>query len=89
MKSLLVGLVVVVTMLQYHLWFADNGILNARHLKQDIAEQQIRTQRLARDNEILADEINCLRKSSVAIENRARSDLGMVKKGEIFYQIIH
>lgn len=88
MKTILVILSIVLAVLQYRLWFADDGLLKAFHSKRMISRLQMKNDEIAKHNVYLANEITALKKGGAAIENRARSDLGMVKKGEIFYQVV-
>ena len=88
MRNLLIILVIVLVVLQYRLWATDNGMVDAFSLKHKIDAQQIKNQELTEGNHVLADEIAVLHDSKVAIENRARNDLGMIKQGEMFYQVM-
>jgi cell division protein FtsB len=81
----LVGLLVV---LQYPLWFGSGGVLALWRLNREIAAQQADNLGLKERNAALAAEVNDLKQGYEAIEERARSELGMVKKGETFYQVI-
>lgn len=88
MKALLIILVIVVAFLQYRLWLADDGLIHTFRLKAAIHAQQTKNEDIIKHNAVLTDEISSLKKGGEAIENRARNDLGMVKKGEVFYQVI-
>jgi cell division protein FtsB len=88
MKTILAILVIVIMVLQYRLWFADDGILKVLRLKHTISELQAKNDSIAKHNADLTEEINTLKQGGAAIENKARGDLGMVKKGEVFYQIV-
>lgn len=88
MKILLMILVVILVILQYRLWFASDGLMHVFHLQNEIKQQQAKNDDLVKGNEFLLDEINSLKQGGVEIESRARNDLGMVKKGEVFYQIV-
>ena len=88
MKALLIILAIVIAALQYRLWFADDGIIHAFHLQSDIHDQQAKNEDITKHNASLIEEIKSLKKGGGAIENRARNDLGMVKKGEVFYQVV-
>ena len=55
--------------------------LAVRHQERENAKQQAR-------NEQLAAEVSDLKEGAEAIEERARSELGMVKNDEVFYQVI-
>ncbi len=57
-------------------------------LEQAVAEQMLVNKQARERNSVLVAEIDDLRSGLTAIEERARSDLGMIKEGETFYQII-
>jgi len=88
MRTLLIILVVIVAFLQYRLWFADDGLVHVFRLKSEISAQKAKNDEIIKHNDSLIGEINSLKKGGGAIENRARNDLGMVKKGEVFYQVV-
>lgn len=74
--------------LQYRLWFESGGIGDTAKLKQALAVQEQVNEKLKKQNDELLFQIQRLQVSQDATESRARSELGMVKKGETFYQII-
>jgi cell division protein FtsB len=88
MKIILVILSIALFILQYRFWFADDGILKVFRSKHTISALRMKNDEIMKHNSSLANEITALKKGGVAIENRARNDLGMVKKGEIFYQVV-
>lgn len=88
MKGLIVGLLVGLALLQWRLWAGDGGIGELRDLEQLLAEQQSENERLQQRNRMLENEILDLKNGLEAIEERARSDLGMIREGETFYMII-
>lgn len=88
MKPVIISLGIILLILQYKIWFDDGGIKRYWYLKNAIARQVIQNNGLKQRNEMLKMEIKDLRQGQEAIEERARNDLGMVKKGETFYQII-
>jgi cell division protein FtsB len=88
MKIIVIILSIVLAILQYRFWFADDGLLKIFHLKHVVSETQAKNDEIAKHNVYLSNEIAALKKGGAAIENRARSDLGMVRKGEIFYQVV-
>ena len=88
MRIVLVLLCAILLFLQYCLWGTNNGILTALDLKRMIKEQQAKNNDIIYQNDILTDEINMLKNNKESIENKARNDLGMIKTGETFYQII-
>lgn len=81
----LIGLLVV---LQYPLWFGSGGVLTLWRLNREIAAQKVDNAKLKERNAALEAEVNDLKQGYEAIEERARAELGMVKKGETFYQVI-
>jgi len=88
MKFATYGLLVLLLLLQYPLWFGSGGILAVWMLNREIDAQRAENARLAERNRILATEVVDLKQGLEAIEERARAELGMIKKGETFYQVI-
>lgn len=88
MKPFVIVLLVLFAVLQYRLWFANDGLLQVARLKHQISEQQKINEDLHQKNALLMSEVSSLKKGGGAIENRARNELGMVKKGEVFYQVL-
>jgi cell division protein FtsB len=81
-------LIVILVLLQYPLWFGNGGVLVLWQLKREIAAQQKENDQLKERNRTLEAQVNDLKQGLEVIEGRARSELGMVKKGEAFYQVI-
>ncbi len=81
-------LVAMLAVLQYRLWVGEGSLADLYRLKQDIALQKEELMQMQRRNQALQAEVDDLKKGLEAIEERARNDLGMVREGEIFYQII-
>jgi cell division protein FtsB len=88
MRALIAVLLVLVLVLQFKLWFGDGGLLEVRKLRQEIAVQQEENAALRERNAALEAEVTDLRQGLAAIEERARSELGMVVRGETFYQLV-
>jgi cell division protein FtsB len=74
--------------LQYHLWIESGGVIDMLRLKKQVALQTQENDRLKKRNEKLIQQIQYLQANDDAVESRARSELGMVKKGETFYQVV-
>jgi len=87
-KTILYILIGILVGLQYALWLGDGGLLSLIKLKQEITTQKTENIQLRERNLALEAEVRDLKEGSEAIEERARAELGMVKKGETFYQII-
>ena len=88
MKILLSIGIVLAVLLLYTLAFGKGGLLDMWNMQRDIAAQQEQNERLQQRNRELAGEIVNLQKGTEAIEERARSDLGLIKPDEVFMQII-
>jgi cell division protein FtsB len=88
MKALIAILIVLLLILQYKLWFGDGNMREVWQLQSAIEEQKNENEKLRERNAALEAEVQDLKQGLEAIEERARSELGMIKKGETFYQII-
>jgi cell division protein FtsB len=78
-------LLALLLMLQFKVWFSDVGYRAASALQEQVAAQRDRAEQLEQRNRLLTAEVLALKAGLAAVEARARSDLGMVKKGETFY----
>jgi cell division protein FtsB len=78
----------ILLFLQYHLWFAADGIHDMVQLKKTLALQAKENKFFKKRNEELLFQIQRLQNSQDEVESRARNELGMIKEGEIFYQIV-
>jgi cell division protein FtsB len=78
-------LIVLLLLLQHKAWFSDVGHGAANALRAQVDEQLARAEQLEQRNRLLTAEVLALKDGLAAVESRARSDLGMVKKGETFY----
>lgn len=81
-------LLLLLAMLQFQIWFGVGNVPDALRLKRQVEAQAAENGSLAKRNAALAAEVADLKQGQAAIEERARTDLGMVKKGETFYQIV-
>lgn len=84
----LVALCLVLSGLQYRLWVGDGGIFDTRRLQKVVDEQAESNTQLQLRNSVLEAEVADLRNSGAAIEAHARSELGMIRKGETFYLVV-
>jgi cell division protein FtsB len=82
------GLLGLLLALQYPLWFGNGGVLDIRALKQEIAAQREENARLKERNRTLAAEVVDLKQGLETVEQRARAELGMIKKSETFFQVV-
>ena len=81
-------LLIMFIFLQYRLWWESGGLKDFFLMKKDLQVIQANNLKLKQRNDALLFQIERLRNSQDAIEARARNELGMIKKGEIFYQIV-
>lgn len=88
MKWIIALLIGLLLLLQYRLWVGDGGIPEVLELQQEIEQLKAEKARLEERNRGLDAEVDDLKTGIEAIEERARSELGMVGKDETFYQII-
>ena len=88
MRLLLVALIFLFVLLQYEFWLAPGGVMSAWKLKDRIAAEQQLDNQLRQRNEAVSADITDLKSGNNAVEEQARMELGMVKKGETFYQIV-
>ena len=88
MKIIAFVLLVLLIWLQYKIWLQDGGIPEVIQLQQEVEEVKTEVQRLHERNSSLDAEVKDLKKGLDAIEERARSEMGMIKEGEIYYQVI-
>ena len=88
MKWLLSLLIVLLFSLQYKLWVGDGSVSEILHLQKEVEKQQQYKKTLEERNASLAAEVKDLKQGYDAIEERARSEMGMIGKDETFYQII-
>ncbi len=87
MKILAATLLFLFVLLQYDLWVGDGSMATVHHLQQAVEHQQQENTTLNLRNESLAAEVDDLKQGLEAIEERARSELGMIRKGETFIQV--
>ena len=85
MKYIIGIMLLVVALLQHQLWFGQSGYFERKVLAERLAKQQVRTEALALRNAKMTAEVLALKSDTSAFESRARSELGMVKEGEVFY----
>ena len=88
MKLLLTALGVLLLALQYRLWFGEGSVQEVWRLREEARATRTELVRLEQRNRALAAEVADLKSGLDAVEERARSDLGMVDDGEIFYQFV-
>jgi cell division protein FtsB len=88
MKALTLIFVVLIALLQYPLWLGKGSWMRVWNVNQQIEAQKIKNKALNQRNTTLSAEVRDLKQGNAAIEERARSELGMIKQDEVFYQVI-
>ena len=88
MRWLAGGLLGLLLLLQYRLWFADGGLAEANRLGQQLAEAENENASLTARNDRLTKEVLALQGGNDAVEKNARENLGLIKEGEVYYQFL-
>ncbi|HUO45156.1 MAG TPA: cell division protein FtsB [Burkholderiales bacterium] len=88
MKPLAFALGALIVLLQYPLWFGKGGWLRVREVDHQLQEQRDANRKLQERNAALDADVRDLKQGFDAIEERARNELGMVKRDEIFFQVL-
>lgn len=84
-----VALLALLALLQYRLWWAGDGRGGSvAALRAQVDGQTRENQGLQQRNDALAAEVEDLKSGEAAVEERARSELGMIKPGETFYRVV-
>lgn len=88
MKILAAILATLLVALQYPLWLGKGSWRAVWELDQSLAEQRATNAGLKARNDALDAEVRDLKEGTEAIEERARMELGMIKRDELFYQVV-
>jgi cell division protein FtsB len=88
MRVLLAIMVLVLVLLQLKMWFGEGGFRDVQRLEQRVEQQALENEMLAQRNRELQAEVEDLRQGLEAVEERARSELGLIKENEEFYQVV-
>ena len=88
MKWLSAALLVVVLSLQYRLWLSGDGVRELARLSDAVERQKSENQELEARNQQMVAEVADLKAGMAALEERARSELGMIGRNETFYQVV-
>ena len=83
-----ISLLLLAVLLQGRLWLSDGGFPKTRELRNAVVEQAEVNETLQTRNEALEAEVLDLKNGREAKEERARTDLGMIAQGEVFYQVV-
>jgi cell division protein FtsB len=88
MRWILTLLIIFFIGLQFRLWFGEGSWEQIIFLQRQIDDQSLVNQRLQDRNKVLENEVRDLKNGLESVEERARSDLGLIKEGETFYLLI-
>src|SRR5262249_41219130 len=88
MKWLTAALLLVVVLLQHRIWRSEDGFRDLRRLESEVGTQRAKNDQLGERNRQLAAEVRDLKSGMQALEERARSELGMIASNETFYQVV-
>jgi cell division protein FtsB len=81
------SLIAALLLLQYRIWFSSAGVSEVFRLRSAVTTQEDDNQRLSGRNRQLAAEVRDLKQGYAALEERARTDLGMIGRNETFFQV--
>ena len=88
MRAVTLILAALILLLQYPLWLGKGGWFKVSDIDRQLEEQKQINQQTQARNAALDAEVRDLKQGTEAIEERARSELGMIKRGEVFFQIV-
>ncbi len=74
--------------LQYRLWVGEGSLAEVYNLRNEIDRQQQQLDELQQRNQVLEAEVRDLKTGMEAMEERARTELGMIREGEVYYQVL-
>ena len=88
MRWLALVFALLIAALQYPMWLGKGGWLQVRAYDRQLAQQREANAQLKARNDALDAEVRDLKEGYDAIEERARMELGMIKRDEVFYQVV-
>ena len=88
MRLFMLVLIFLLAIQQYHLWFGKNGLQDKHALIKEVAIIEASNAELTQRNQMMFSEIEDLKRGLESIEERARNELGLVKKEETFFRIV-
>lgn len=86
-RILTIAALAIAVVLQLQLWFGEGSRMHVYQLRKEIAAQQEALARLSARNEILEAQVRSLKENLDTVEGLARSDLGMIRRGETFFLV--
>jgi cell division protein FtsB len=88
MRLIIYSMLGLLILIQYPLWFGKGGWIKVYELERQLEAQQDKNAALEIRNNKLAGDVKDLKEGKLAIEERARTEHGMIKEGEYFVQIV-
>jgi len=88
MKIFLSFVILLIALLQYRLWFVNGGIEQIQHDQLMLVDLKKQVEEKRERNAALYAEVEDLRKGQESLEERARKELGMIRDGETFFQVL-
>lgn len=88
LRAVFALLITLLLVLQYRLWVGEGSLAEVRTLKQQLAMLQAELQELQLRNRDLRAEVESLKQDDQAVEARARNELGLIREGETYFQLI-
>lgn len=88
MKVMAAVLLLVLLMLQYRLWIGEGSFAELRQLESRVHAQSLENDEIRERNDVLETEVLNLKEGLEAVEERARTELGMIREDETFYLIV-
>jgi len=88
MRLLAITLTALILLIQYPLWLGKGGLFRVWEMERQIESQREINTGLQSRNAALDAEVRDLKQGLEAVEERARNDLGMIRRDEIFFQVV-
>ncbi len=88
MRWLFAILLAILVLLQYRLWIAEGSLAEQQRLKRQVEEYTRVNEALRERNAVLEREVMELKTGKQGLEQRAREELGLVREGETFFQLV-
>ncbi|MCK5893940.1 MAG: septum formation initiator family protein [Endozoicomonadaceae bacterium] len=85
MRTLIIVLASLLLTLQYRLWIGEGSVSQLMTVRERVAQQQLESQRLRERNHLLSVDVVALQTGLEAVEEHARTELGMIKRDEEFF----
>ena len=88
MRLLAITLIALILLIQYPLWLGKGSLLRVWEMERQIETQRETNGRMQARNAALDAEVRDLKQGLEAVEERARNELGMIRRDEIFFQVL-